>query len=409
MPSPIVTWKRRPDLAFRAASFQVGDELPTEFLIFPAGKSDSTKGVAVFDDTAARSVMAEYEKQGVDVQIDLEHHSLLSPDVRHYDPDARGWCKLEVRDGALWAVAVRWTPDGAERLREKRQRYISPAFRVNEHDRVLELVNIAICARPATYDAEPLVAANRSEQQMDPKLVQEALDALVAEDDAKCAEILKSMLAAAAGGGAPPADPAVEDETLTEPPAGEPPTPTEEEQAMTVAASRLVTLTGKSEISEALEEVEVWRTAYLEREADRANVAQQKATLESQERRKLVGELVKLGAETPATAWCDDKGAKPCKRLTDEPIAELRERVKKLSAARGKAPTTPAIKPPPGEASGAVRSLTIQGHVVQLSQSEVDSCNARAGDDETRRTEVLTKYAEIKLRQGRTAPVTLER
>lgn len=382
---------------------EASEPLPTEFLIFPAGVSDSTKGPAIFDAAAARSVMAEYEKQGVDLMIDLEHLSLKSPHITNYDPDARGWFKLELRDGALWAVDVRWTPEGAERLREKRQRYISPAFKVDENERVLELVNVAITAMPATYDAAPLVAANRSNNQMDPKLVQEALDALVAEDDAKCAEILKSMLASAAGGGAPPADPPTEESNA---PPGEPPAPTEEDQAMTVAASRLVTLTGKSELSEAIDEVETWRTAYLEREADRANVANQKAQLEKSERRKLVGELVKLGAETPATAWSDDDGSVPCKRLANEPIAELRERVKKLSSARGS--SRPHVTPPPGNASGAIRSLTIRGHVVQLSKSEVDNCHARAGDDPKRREEVVNNYAEIKLRQGRTEPVNLE-
>jgi phage I-like protein len=56
---------------------------------------------------------------------------------------------------------VKWTGDGAERLREKRQRYTSPAFYQDEDTgRVKELINVAICAMPATHGIAPLVAAS---------------------------------------------------------------------------------------------------------------------------------------------------------------------------------------------------------------------------------------------------------
>lgn len=136
----------------------VGDEPPTEFRVFAKGTNESVKGPALFDEAGASAVMAAYEQHGVDIAIDLEHLSLdtYSP---NYDPDARGWCKLAIRNGELWAVDVKWTEDGAERLRSKRQRYVSPAFYVDDEERVVELLNIAICAMPATHEAPPLVAA----------------------------------------------------------------------------------------------------------------------------------------------------------------------------------------------------------------------------------------------------------
>jgi phage I-like protein len=135
--------------------------LPEEFLIFSADQVISSKGEFVFDSQAAELVMQSYERAGVDVMIDLEHLS-VDQGAPNYDPDARGWCKLELREGALWAVDVRWTPDGERRLKERAQRYISPCFFVNsENGRIEELVNIAICAIPATYDTPALVAASR--------------------------------------------------------------------------------------------------------------------------------------------------------------------------------------------------------------------------------------------------------
>ena len=102
--------------------------------------------------------MAAYQAQGVDLCLDLEHLSL--GDLGRADAsDARGWFKLELRNGELWAVDCKWTPDGARRLSEKTQRYTSPAFLADENGRVCELINVALVAMPATHQAAPLVAA----------------------------------------------------------------------------------------------------------------------------------------------------------------------------------------------------------------------------------------------------------
>ncbi len=135
--------------------------LPSEFLVFRKGPNPSSKGTAIFDDAAARSVLAKYRAQNTDLIVDLEHES-LGPAVRADSRDARGWFKLELRAGALYAVGVKWTEDGARRLRTKSQRYTSPAFYQDpETFRILELVNIGLVAMPATFGAQPLVAASR--------------------------------------------------------------------------------------------------------------------------------------------------------------------------------------------------------------------------------------------------------
>jgi hypothetical protein len=137
------------------------DELPTEFLIFRRGMNETHKGVFLFDAEAARLVLAEQARSGVDLAIDLEHLS-LDTESTSFDPDARGWCQLAVRGGELWAVNVRWTGDGAQRLSAKSQRYVSPVIERDERTkRVLSVYNIALCAQPATFGAQPLVAASK--------------------------------------------------------------------------------------------------------------------------------------------------------------------------------------------------------------------------------------------------------
>jgi len=139
-----------------------GAPLPTEIRLFKWGENPTTKGVFLLDAESAAQLMAGYEEHGVDVMFDLEHLSLDSKSV-NFDPDARAWAQLEVRQGAnggLFAVNIRWTEDGATRLRKRTQRYISPAFWANEDGRITELMNIALVAMPATHNTEALVAAS---------------------------------------------------------------------------------------------------------------------------------------------------------------------------------------------------------------------------------------------------------
>lgn len=137
------------------------EEPPTEFRIFKAGVNETSKGSVLFDAKAAADVMACYQREGVELMVDLNHESLEAA-ARPDSPDARAWFKLELRGGELWAVDVRWTPDGERRLREKTQRYISPAFNMNKKTgRVASVLNVALVAMPATFHAVPLVAASK--------------------------------------------------------------------------------------------------------------------------------------------------------------------------------------------------------------------------------------------------------
>lgn len=141
--------------------------LPTEFPIFTAGDNPSTKGPAIWDVEAAASVMSYVRERGrVDYMIDLEHRSLDSTAVALTNDaaDAMGWFNIELRGTDLWAVNVRWTPEGAERLMSKKQRYTSPAFywmNDEENGRVGEVINVALVSMPATHDQAALVAAAR--------------------------------------------------------------------------------------------------------------------------------------------------------------------------------------------------------------------------------------------------------
>jgi phage I-like protein len=341
--------------------------LPSEIRLFSAGWNETENGRFLFDAAAASAVMAAYQAHGVDRMFDLEHLSLDST-APHFDPDARGWCKLELREGPeLWAVDIRWTPDGEARLRDKRQRYVSPAFEFEvDSGRVAKLVNVALTALPATHGTAALVAARAGSEGtdgMDPKQLEAVMKA--AGLDPKMMAKVASALGLDANASADDVKAAIDafaakmekiEDLLSEGDAGgeggdsDAPPPPEPPPDMSAAANRIVALTGRGSLAESVSAIEAWRESHLALEADRAKLEADRAKLEASERRGLVADLVKLGVEIPATAWSDQKGTVPVKRLADEPLPDLRSRVAALRAARVGAPSAPKV--PASPASG---------------------------------------------------------
>ena len=327
-----------------------GVELPTEFCIFAAGLNDTDKGPVLFDKAAADAIMADYARRGVDLMIDLNHDSLAEA-TRPDSGDARGWFKPQVReDGSLWACDVKWTPDGARRLAEKTQRYISPAVLLDGEDRALVLVNCAIVAMPATYDAPALVAASRVSLaagntpatvrgKMDPEQIKAAIDALTDGSMAKAlgldssaspSDILDAVQAAVNALG-PSSDP----DSSADNPAPDPATAeSADAPPMMNAFAREL---GCETAAEAFEKLKT-----LKARVDGLDTEQ--SALDNAKRTELVGELVKLEAETPATAWDGDpKDRKVCARLAAESVDAMLSRVTSLRATRA----TRATKTPP--------------------------------------------------------------
>jgi phage I-like protein len=382
-----------------AIDFAASGALPDRFRLFVPGWNTTENGNFLFDEAAAAAVMAAYRAWGVDLAIDLEHQMLehgIAPDPTA--KDARGWCQLELAsDGSLWAINVRWTPDGAARLTEKRQRYVSPAFEIDpESKRVTKIVNVAITAIPATHQTPALVAASLKRLSMDPKLVQQALDALIEGDADKCAELLKGAIAAAASSEAP-AEAAPEAMAAPEEPAPAPaeepkpeesaaaPAPSaeapkgeedeEEEKAAVVAASKLVRLSGKTSLVDAIVEIEAWRKSHIELETERQKLATEKAALESAERRKLCVELVTQGGLAPAAVWADEKCSAPKPYLAAMSIVDLRDFAKSSKASKA----APKVAPPKVPAADE-KQFTTQHGVVTLSASELKACEDTKAD-----------------------------
>lgn len=379
--------------AWTAGGLDVSDDPSRPIRIFRAGVNDSTQGPVLFDEEAAKLVMARFAARGVDGVIDLEHLS-LDEESQHWDPDARGHYQLEVRRDAqggpeLWMVP-RWNDDGARRIASKTQRYVSPFFEwrktADGDRRVVAVHNVGLVADPATHGAQPLIAASRrSRRQIPGRGPASRGTSAMAAGKTNTETLTKLMEAAGLGPDAPIGELTVfldavlmelrgePNETADTPPAeemaaevppveeGEKQLSTEEDKpAVMAATARLMRLADRPTFSQALDQVETWRQSHMKLAEGEAKLAAERAAMESTERRTLAVELVKLGAELPATVWANPTAAagtqKLSARITSEPIGELRSRVAAWRAAKGTG--SKDVRPPTGEAESGASALS---------------------------------------------------
>lgn len=323
-------------------------KLPAAFRVFRRGVNPTSKGDLLFDDVSARNVMAAFARSGVDLAIDLNHDSVdpAALAARADSSDARGWAKLELRDGELWAVGVTWTEDGQERLRKRKQRYISPYVSYDDDRRVMEVHNLALVSQPSTHGAQALVAsrfrsgARGFSKMMDVGLVKKALEALESGDADAAKSVLSEVIASAASG-----DP---DPKSDEDPAEASPEKSEEDSdaaaSQTDGGAAALAAFLRRELGSRSNADVAAKVALLSAQVESLEL-ERKAN-EQRERVELVGELVRLGREIPATAWANSDRSVPSDAYASMPLSSLRGRV---AAFRASPLPTVHVSPPKAE------------------------------------------------------------
>jgi phage I-like protein len=137
----------------------------TEFRLFRAGQNATSKGVFLFDAQAAADTVAAFADQGNDLPLDYDH-AMADPFSGPRDRVAAGWFKLDVRNGELWAVDVRYTPQAAKALADREWRYTSPYFLTSgeaPNRRITRVINAALTNLPATKNLTPIAASMTDE------------------------------------------------------------------------------------------------------------------------------------------------------------------------------------------------------------------------------------------------------
>lgn len=203
---------------------------------------------------------------------------------------------------------------------------------------------------------------------MDPDKLKAAIEALKANDGDAALKILEDLLIGA------PAAPLEEDPSLEALGETADPKPADEVALTAGLGALLVQLTGASTPAQAIEIFRGMRGQIESIHTDRA-------TIELSERRGLIADLVKLGVEFPATAWeGKPEDRKPVKRLSDEPIAELRTRVALHKGTKGgvghRVPEGTGVTVLTAPAGGKVVTLS-DGRTVSISAAEIVACKKR--------------------------------
>ena len=170
-----------------------GGAPPDWVQLVPRGEKVQALDGRSFKNTAPQAIVDTFNADPRDIPVDWEHASELKAPKGEPAP-AAGWLKaLEVRNGTeIWGQ-VEWTPRGAESLRTKEYRYLSPAFIHDKAKKIVELISAALTNRPAldlpalahSTPAEPA----KLEEDMDPKL----LALLGLKEDATPEQVLEAV------------------------------------------------------------------------------------------------------------------------------------------------------------------------------------------------------------------------
>lgn len=153
------------DLLFVSNRIALPVEPPSRILICPWGVVASKSGDFVVDAQAAALVVDAFKTHGVDLPIDFEHTTVggvyASPDG---SAPAVGWIKaIHAVDGEGLFAEVEWTKRGAEWIRNKEYRYLSPVTRVRKSDaRVIGLHSVALTNTPAIVGMPAIVNKEKS-------------------------------------------------------------------------------------------------------------------------------------------------------------------------------------------------------------------------------------------------------
>ena len=165
----------------------------------PGGKVKSAHGDFVFDDKAAQELVEKFNQRKNDLVIDYEHQTLTGAEA-----PAAGWIKALSYDPVqgLWAD-VDWTPRGAEYVKNKEYRYLSPVLRVRKSDnRAIELHSAALTNDPAIDGMVPIAnkAGNKNKEDDMNEFLKQLAKALGLADDAtedavleKCTALMKPV------------------------------------------------------------------------------------------------------------------------------------------------------------------------------------------------------------------------
>jgi hypothetical protein len=137
-----------------------------ELVLVPDGDTPMADGSTLsLDADSAADVIAEANRRGIDIVIDLNHETYLRAlKGEGGSAPAVGWVKyksIKYQPGKGLVGSVEWNDDGAHEVHGRRHRYASPTVVLNKKtQRPKRLHSVAITNTPLTLNARELKAAS---------------------------------------------------------------------------------------------------------------------------------------------------------------------------------------------------------------------------------------------------------
>lgn len=167
---------------------------PETIIVLPLGHVVSSKGEFDVDEDSFKAMKEQIAQRGVDMVVDYEHQTL-----KGVEAPAAGWVKELKLEGGNIVAAVEWTPRGAEYLKNREYRYLSPVVNVRKSDRkAFGLHSLALTNTPAIENMNPIVNSENFEggqEQMDMQKLAQILGLGPDADEEQILEALQALVA----------------------------------------------------------------------------------------------------------------------------------------------------------------------------------------------------------------------
>lgn len=147
-----------------------------------------------FYNTDPHAIVDAFNSDPRDLPLDWEHATeKVDPSIGGKAPAAAWIDRMEVRDGAIWGHVKEWTVHGAESVKTKEYRYISPAILYKKATRVItDVISAGLVNRPG-FDM-PAIAKSRTTMTEDSAMDRDKLIAMLGLNaDATDEQIFASM------------------------------------------------------------------------------------------------------------------------------------------------------------------------------------------------------------------------
>jgi len=135
--------------------------VPNTIELLPPGENIVGRDGRGFKNSNPKKLVEAFSERGQPIPVDFNH---ATESFMGGDAPAAGWINsIQIADGGAITASVDWTPNGAQRIKDREFRFISPAFFTNSDSVIIEFSSVALTNNP-NLDLKALNSANHQQR-----------------------------------------------------------------------------------------------------------------------------------------------------------------------------------------------------------------------------------------------------